>query len=282
MAHRQLFISDMDGTLLSTDSRVTPESARLLSELTRRGALITVATARTPATVEPLLKDVATTPPAIVMTGAALWDRRKLRFAEPQLMSDTMSAEVRNLCKREGVNPMVYTIAPDNSRIEMFVYGQPGDAEHKFLEERSGSPLKRINLLPEGHGPRFHGRTVLQFAIGKAERIYAVAEQLRNRIGCAVSAYPDIFQADLGLLEVFAPGVSKAAAVERLRTLTGADEVTVFGDNLNDLPMMAVADRAIAVGNALEAVRDAADEIIGANSTDSVARYIAAHYCCHQ
>lgn len=282
MAHRQLFISDMDGTLLSTDSRVTPESARLLSELTRRGALITVATARTPATVEPLLKDVATTPPAIVMTGAALWDRRKLRFAEPQLISDTMSAEVRNLCKREGVNPMVYTIAPDNSRIEMFVYGQPGDAERKFLEERSGSPLKRINLLPEGDGPGFHGRTVLQFAIGKAERIYAVAEQLRNRIGCAVSAYPDIFQADLGLLEVFAPGVSKAAAVERLRTLTGADEVTVFGDNLNDLPMMAVADRAIAVDNALEAVRDAADEIIGANSTDSVARYIAAHYCCHQ
>lgn len=65
MAHRQLFISDMDGTLLSTDSRVTPESARLLSELTRCGALITVATARTPATVEPLLKDVATTPPPL-------------------------------------------------------------------------------------------------------------------------------------------------------------------------------------------------------------------------
>ena len=84
----------------------------------------------------------------------------------------------------------------------------------------------------------------------------------------------------MGLLEIFAPGVSKAAAVDRLRTLTGADEVTVFGDNLNDLPMMAVADRAIAVGNALEAVRDAADEIIGANSTDSVARYIASHYCC--
>lgn len=280
MAHRQLFISDMDGTLLSTDSRVTTESARLLSELTHRGALITVATARTPATVEPLLKDVATTPPAIVMTGAALWDRRRLRFTEPQLMTDTMSAEVRNLCKREGVNPMVYTIAPDSSRIEMFVYGQPGDAERKFLKERSGNPLKRINLLPEGDEPRFHSRTVLQFAIGKAERIYAVAEQLRNRIGCAVSAYPDIFQAGMGLLEIFTPGVSKAAAVDRLRTLTGADEVTVFGDNLNDLPMMAVADRAIAVGNALEAVRDAADEIIGANSTDSVARYIASHYCC--
>ncbi|MDE6322776.1 MAG: HAD hydrolase family protein [Paramuribaculum sp.] len=138
--------------------------------------------------------------------------------------------------------------------------------------------MKRIHLLDQKEEPTFHSRTVLQFAIGEAERIYAVAEQLRNRIGCAVSAYPDIFHHDLAMLEIFAPGVSKAAATERLRSLTGADEVVVFGDNLNDLPMMAVADRAIAVGNALEAVRDAADEIIGANSTDSVARYIATHY----
>ncbi|MDE6489001.1 MAG: Cof-type HAD-IIB family hydrolase [Paramuribaculum sp.] len=278
MSHKQLFISDMDGTLLSPDSRISAESARIISDLSRNGALITVATARTPATVEPLLKHVVTTPPAIVMTGAAFWNRERRCFTEPQLMTDSMSAEIRNLCRKEGINPMVYTVADDNTHLKMFVYGTPGKPERKFIEERTGSPLKRIHLLDQKEEPTFHSRTVLQFAIGEAERIYAVAEQLRNRIGCAVSAYPDIFHHDLAMLEIFAPGVSKAAATERLRSLTGADEVVVFGDNLNDLPMMAVADRAIAVGNALEAVRDAADEIIGANSTDSVARYIATHY----
>ena len=51
----------------------------------------------------------------------------------------------------------------------------------------------------------------------------------------------------------------------------------MFGDNLNDLPMMAVADVAVAVANAMPQVREAADIVIGANDTDSVARYMLEH-----
>ena len=54
----------------------------------------------------------------------------------------------------------------------------------------------------------------------------------------------------------------------------GADRLTVFGDNLNDIPMMQVADCAIAVENALPEVKAAAHETIGPNTSDSVARYI--------
>ena len=72
MSCKQLFVTDMDGTLLGADSRVSRRSARIITDLSRRGALITVATARTPGTVEPLLADTLTLPPAVVMTGAAM------------------------------------------------------------------------------------------------------------------------------------------------------------------------------------------------------------------
>jgi len=48
----------------------------------------------------------------------------------------------------------------------------------------------------------------------------------------------------------------------------------VFGDNLNDLPMMAVADVAVAVENALPEVKAKADVVIGPNTDDAVARWI--------
>ena len=52
----------------------------------------------------------------------------------------------------------------------------------------------------------------------------------------------------------------------------------MFGDNLNDLPMMAVADVAVAVDNALPQVKEAADIIIGPNTANSVARFIKQDY----
>mgnify|MGYP002508316131 CR=1 FL=1 len=45
--HMAAYVSDLDGTLLGSDSRVSQRSAELITELSARGALITVATART-------------------------------------------------------------------------------------------------------------------------------------------------------------------------------------------------------------------------------------------
>jgi hydroxymethylpyrimidine pyrophosphatase-like HAD family hydrolase len=88
----------------------------------------------------------------------------------------------------------------------------------------------------------------------------------------------DIFGEDTGILEVFAPNVSKAEAVQSLAKEIGADKVVVFGDNLNDIPMMQVADVAVAVGNALPEVKAIAHEVIGTNTSNAVARYILSDY----
>ena len=83
---RTLYISDLDGTLLGADSRVSQRSTAILNELVRRGVMFTCATARTPATVQPLLSGIRQSVftdaegmqrplPAIVMTGAGMWNR---------------------------------------------------------------------------------------------------------------------------------------------------------------------------------------------------------------
>ena len=65
-----------------------------------------------------------------------------------------------------------------------------------------------------------------------------------------------------------------------LKKSVGADRLVVFGDNLNDLPMFAVADVAVAVENAFTEVKEHADVVIGPNYTDSVANYILHDYTC--
>jgi hydroxymethylpyrimidine pyrophosphatase-like HAD family hydrolase len=48
----------------------------------------------------------------------------------------------------------------------------------------------------------------------------------------------------------------------------------VFGDYLNDLDMFRIAGHAVAMENALQEVKDSANEIIGSNAQGAVLQYL--------
>ncbi|MDE5692414.1 MAG: HAD family hydrolase [Duncaniella sp.] len=275
-----LYITDLDGTLLGPDSLVSDESARIITDLSRRGALITVATARTPATVEPLLHDTLTTIPAIVLTGASMWDRSRRVYLDPMTLAADTARQLEATFLSHGINPFVYNLHPDGT---MQVLHSPAmtSAENRFYDERKALELKKFIFrdgphCPAGGTDETAGSTViLMLGIGDTPTINRLADTLRLDPQLSVSAYPDIFTPERSYIEVFRAGISKAAAVLRLKKMTGADRLVVYGDHLNDLPMFAVADESVAVANALPEVRAAATRTIGPNTTSSVAHDMA-------
>lgn len=268
---KTLYVTDMDGTLLDGDSRVSERSAEIISDLTRQGALITVATARTPATVVPLLGQTLTTPPAIVMTGSALWSRTENRFISVAHLTAEERRAIDETMGANGLNPFVYI---QEGESHMRVYHRAlklSRVEERFVDERRNLPLKNFALMTPAPADR---PAMLYYAMDDMERITRAAEQLRTVTDATVSCYPDIFNEGIGNLEVMARDVSKASAALRLKESLGADRLVVFGDNLNDLPMFEVADVAVAVGNAMPEVKAAADVVIGRNTEDAVALYL--------
>jgi hypothetical protein len=79
-----------------------------------------------------------------------------------------------------------------------------------------------------------------------------------------------------GLLEISAPGVTKATGLAELARRAGveAHEVVAVGDMPNDVAMLDWAGRSYAVANAHPSVVAAADETIASNDDDAVARLI--------
>lgn len=275
---KTLYVSDMDGTLLSSDSRVSAESARIISDLSAEGALITVATARTPATVVPLLADTRIATEAIVMTGAARWDFRRGCFAHTHRIAAEPTRRILEICASRGAHPFVYIEAPDGRTMDVYhAAAAMNRAEESFYLERRHLKLKRFHLCKPVPADALE-RTLLMFAMGPRENIEEIAELIRMSSDCNVSCYPDIFNENIGNLEIQAPGISKASAIRSLAAELGVERTVVFGDNLNDLPMFAIADVAVAVANAEPEVKAAATTIIGPNYTDAVARFIAADF----
>lgn len=267
-----LYVTDLDGTLLGSDSRISQRSSRVLNDLVARGVMITAATARTPATVDGLLRGSGLILPVVVMTGAALWDPVGRRYLSQQFIQPDTTPCVREAMSKFGLHPFVYVI-DDEGMLHTYFNGIMSRRERSFAEERSNLPLKRLHI-DHPDGLIDHERTILFFAMGECDQVFACAEYIRRETGCNVSAYNDIVSKGKALIEVMAHGVTKASAIARLADSLGAGSVTVFGDNLNDIPMMQAADHSVAVANAMPQVRDMADEVIGPNTEDAVPEYI--------
>ena len=78
------------------------------------------------------------------------------------------------------------------------------------------------------------------------------------------------------LLEIMSREVTKAAGIEamlRAFSLTPAQAIS-FGDNYNDIPMLSYTGEGVAMGNAPEAVRQAASAVTLANTEDGSAAYL--------
>lgn len=271
MRTRTLYVTDMDGTLLNNGSFVSNRSSAIISDLSHEGALITVATARTPATVVSLMEGTFTTIPYVVLTGAALYDHASAAYHDIHFIPGEDCRLLQQLYAEAGVHPFVYHLPAGEGLV---VYHDPHmtATEREFYTPRSNLRLKRFTFekMPSGE----NNDVILLFATGKRKDMFPLADAIRATGRFSVSCYPDIFVPDVVIVEVYGAGVSKASAIRHLMHSTGAERLVAFGDNLNDLPMLDIADVAVAVANAHPRVKENADIVIGPNYDDAVARFM--------
>ena len=271
---KTLYVSDLDGTLLGEDSLLSVGTIatlnRIIGEL---GGLFTVATARTPATVVPLMQEVQARLPFIVIGGSAMWDPVTGCYKHTRGIDDLTVNAVADVFDHHHAHPFIYRRHGD-SLLYTHHYGPMSAQEERFVTERQHLPLKKFVLDDPGYR-HSDDEALLIFSMNKYAVLKAIANDLKANVDtCSVMLYHDIFDESEGYLEIFTAGTSKAAAIRDLARETGAGRIVVFGDNRNDINMMQAADHSVAVGNAFDEVKAAASEVIGPNTADSVPRWI--------
>lgn len=269
-----LFATDLDGTLLGTDARLSASAARMLLQAAGMGAKVTFITARTPATVTPILQPAHMRLPGVVMTGAAMWNPEEARYEHVNYFAASDARAVVAALRSCGVDAFAVTLPKGSQRLQMYHPGKSlTEIERQYVIDRLHTPYKHFTLAQPQPEDSF-AHTVMYFAMGAPEPIQAAAAAINALPGAAATPYPDTYHPGMALLEIFPKGVSKANGLMSLKQRLGADRVVAFGDNLNDLPMLAVADLAVAVENAHPAVKEAAHLVIGPNTADAVPRFI--------
>ena len=125
--------------------------------------------------------------------------------------------------------------------------------------------------------------TVISFTVvDKPEPLLLLQQKLleiySNKIKIHFYSYWDC--TDWACLTIHNAGAHKGQGLKDLIKWLAhhPDEVTVFGDNHNDIAMFEICKRAVAVGNAIPELNAKATHLIGHHTEDSVIRFIWEDY----
>ena len=271
MMKKSIYISDLDGTLLEPDATLSDETAARLNALIGRGVAFSAATARTWATVQHLLKDVHLEQPVILMNGVCLYHPVQQRYLKISPIPVPALLRLFDAMEAEDVHGFLYRFR--NDQLLTFYDRITNQPMQEFMEERQ-QKFNKVFLHCADLRTEASEDIVYLSIINVPEHLDPVYERIKDDPDLHIEYYKDIYDEGYWYLEVSATAASKAAAVRWLKEYGQYDELVVFGDNMNDLSMFSVADRAYAVANAVPAVKERADRVIGANTACGVPAFI--------
>ncbi len=230
----RLVASDLDGTLFDATRRVAAVTAATLQRVASAGVTVVAATGRSHWTAIPRLEPVGAFRWAICSNGSTLYDFETRTVVERFPLDATARAAIADLPSRlPGVG-----LAWEHDA------GIHRDSAYRAHHARRG-------------GPRFEEPSVVfdpRLELNKVMIAHddLVLDALLDAVLPLLPPDLEVSSSGAAFVEVTAPGVDKGAALARLATRTGLgpNQVVAFGDQHNDVGMLAWAGRGYAMANA--------------------------------
>ncbi|WP_294707836.1 Cof-type HAD-IIB family hydrolase [uncultured Fusobacterium sp.] len=258
---------DLDGTLLTSDKKISETNREILKELNRRGVKIFLVTGRTYLATKPYALDLDAGGVVIAYNGAKVVDYESDRVIFELPLEEDHVKELIRISKRLGVPLNLYQnnkwYVEDSSRREVIRYGSERDMipiEKDFYDFDDYKMTKSVFL-----GTDEEPETL--------ERVHREVQKiLGDKVYTAKST--DI------LYEVLNREVNKGLVLKRVLKTYGIspEECVAFGDATNDIEMLRAVKYGVAMGNATREVKASVDYVTDTNDNNGVAKFLKKYF----
>lgn len=253
-------VTDMDGTLLTNDKRVSEKNKAAIDYFKKNGGTFVVASGRTYPKILLFAEELNLNAPIICNNGGVIYDYQKDEVVYKCVLDkrvipilDKMMDEFPDYGFEIAGLDDVYFIR-DNDGIQKHIRDEKftdlkwittSDIDFEMSKILIAHSPEKIDELIKKIPPEYHGFST--------------------------------YRSDLYYYEILPLGVTKGSALFELRKMLQdkAKKVYAIGDNINDLAMIKVADFGIAVKNALPGLKEYADFILPyTNEENAIMRVI--------
>ncbi len=265
----RLIATDLDDTLLNSNLEIPAENIAAIRRAEARGTKVVLASGRAPAAMKRFAETLLLHQRdgyLIADNGATVLSTRDWQIIRRFTLSADIAVRAWKLAQREGL-PMQYyedgaiRSSPDineYSELDTRLTGIPMSIAQDFASDLK-IPRKKL-VIP-----------------GDPEKLKHMAALLTREFGDAAN----VFISKPFFLEILNPQADKGHALEWIAGETGLDsrDVVAIGDSMNDLGMLTFAGHPVAIANAREEIKQAAEYITTRNHdqagvAEAIERYL--------
>lgn len=251
---KTVFVTDMDGTLLTADKRVSNADLKAICAYREKGGLFGIATGRPVQTVLKYLEYLPIDLPLILYNGCIVYDHRKDKILYSSYLPELAKEIFMDVRQRfPGVSPEVYTFSSQN----YFIMNHIEKWHHKILGMEFDKRESHLEITEPW--------CKMLFA-DEVEIIDELSDYVRKYEGRGVRFVRSLPT----FLEVLPDGASKGTALRELIKLAGLEDKTVgaAGDYDNDIEMLEAADISFCPISSENCVKEAASCVLSKTSDE--------------
>ena len=255
-----IIMTDLDGTLLDDKKNISPRDMDSINEFCDKGGMFSIATGRGYSMAKPIADKLSLRIPAVIFNGSAVYDFT----AEEFLWQCEVTQKAREYVKAVMDNFPDVGIEVLHKHTVYVPALNDVEKAHMALENVKGDICSLDDIPKEGWL-----KVLFAYPEDKMPLLTRfIDENCREGTNRVLSA-PFFY-------ELLPQGVSKAYGYKQLLRLTDSEDrfTVAAGDYPNDAEMVRSADLGVAVSNAHDDVKAAADIIIGSNNEDPMTRII--------
>lgn len=261
-ADARVLAIDLDGTLLVGES-LSDRNREAVKAAHDAGLHVVIATARWRQMAERISNTIGLTDlPVIACSGAQVYCTRQSSDIFDERLPEAFVSELYKICNEHRC----IATATVNAHTWLKIDKQPAP---EFLSDE----LRWVQTLPPGDEmPRIA-------TVQGSETIALVRALQQDGFADSVNIFDSIGPTGKIIITITAKAADKGSALSRAVNHLGEDieRVIAIGDADNDIAMFKRAGMAVAMGQADEAVKSAADHVTESNEDDGVAAFIEKH-----
>lgn len=261
-----LIVLDLDGTLLTNDKTIAATTKDTILKAKANGHHVMIATGRPFRSSVPFYKELGLVTPIVNFNGALVhhpFNQQFETFHRPidlsvvhDVVSSVHTYQYENLLAE--IKDDVYIHREDNWMAPLYTMGNPLVRIGDLRETLPADPTSLLISADDAHVPMIRKHL---------EDVHAEVIEHRR------------WGAPFPLIEIVRKGIHKAVGIDIVAKQLGIprERIIAFGDEDNDLEMLDYAGLGVAMGNAIDSVKQIANEVTLSNEENGIAHVLQEH-----